>query len=125
MDREQEAGVESRVSSGRDRLGREKSERLRGENVCRIRENTQRVRGVRGEEKSFWGVSDEKGLGEGLGTFSPLLLFHPHPPTSCVLLPLPPEPLAYSPGSGGGNRVRTGYHGNNSSGHGCVGEGWD
>jgi len=34
--------------------------------VCRIRENTQRVLGVRGEEQSLWGGLDEEGLGEKL-----------------------------------------------------------
>ena len=53
----------------------------------------QRVRGVRREEQSLWGGLDEKGLAEGLGTFSPLLPFRPNPPTSSVLLPVPLNPL--------------------------------
>jgi len=92
-----EARADSRASSGRDGLGMEESGRLRGENVRRIRENTQRVRGVRGDEQSSWGGSDERGLGEGLGTFSPLLLFHPNPPTSSVFSPHPPNPLRILP----------------------------
>ena len=62
---------------------REESERLEGQKVRQIRENTQRVQGVPGEEESLWRGSDEKGLGEGLGMFSPLLLFLP-------LVPLKP-----------------------------------
>ena len=75
--------------------------------VCRIRENTQRGRGVHGEEQSSWGGSDEKGLGEGLLTFSTLLLFRPNLSTSSVLHPAPPEPFAYSPRSGGGCPLST------------------
>jgi len=52
-----------------------------------------RVQRVQGEEQSLWGGSDEKGLEEGLGTFSPLLLCRLNPPTSSVLPPHPPNPL--------------------------------
>jgi len=47
--------VDSSASSGQDRLGREESERLKGENVRWIQENTQRVQGVQGEEQGLWG----------------------------------------------------------------------
>jgi len=62
--------------------------------------------GVQGEEHSLWGGSDQKGLGEELGMFSPLLLFRPNPPTSCVLVPTPTKPFAYPPESGGRNEGR-------------------
>jgi len=104
-----EAGVDSGASSGGDGLGWEESERFRGENVRRIGENTQRVQRVQGEEQSLWGGLDEKRLGEGLGTFSPLLLLCLNPPTSCILLPTPPEPFEYFPGSRGRNLGRMGY----------------
>ena len=99
------------------------SERWRGENIHEIRENTQRGRGLWGEEHSLWGGSDEKGLGEGLGTFSLLLLCHLNPPTCSVLHPGPPEPFAYSPGSGKQNQGRTWDPAKKSGGQGCVGEG--
>jgi len=98
---------------------------LTGENVRQIRENTHRVREVLGEAQSLWGGSDEKGLGEGLGTFSHFSLFCPNPPTSSVLLLTPPEPFAYSPGSGGQNHSKTRYHGKKGGGQGCVGESWE
>jgi len=57
--------VDSRGSSRRDGCGREESEKLRGKNVRWIRENTQRVRGVQGEEQSVWGLRMKKpGQGE-------------------------------------------------------------
>ena len=56
----------------------------------------------------------------------PLLIrFRLNPPTSSVLLPAPPEPFAYSPGSGGRNQGRTGYHGKKGGGQGCVEESWE
>jgi len=113
------------VSSRRDGLGREESERLRGENIRQIRENTQRVRGVWGKEQSLWGGSDKKGLGEELGTSSPLLLFRLNPSRRSILLPALPEPFAYSPRFGRRNQGRTGYHGKKGGGQECVGEGWE
>jgi len=71
----------------------EEGERLGGENIRRIRLKTERVRGVRGEEQSLWGGSDEKGRGEVLGTFSPLVLFRLNLPTRSVPLPAPPNLL--------------------------------
>jgi len=96
---------------------------LRGDNVHRIWENTQRVQEVWGEERSFWGGSDEKAEAWGTFTFPLLVLFCPNPPTSSVRLTQPPEPFAYSPGSGGRNQGTTGYHGEKGGGQGCVDEG--
>jgi len=105
-------------------LGREESERFRGKNVRRIREDTQRVRGVWGEEQILWRGSDEKAEAGIMFTVPLRVLFCPKPPTSSVLLPAQPEPFAYSPRSGARNQGRTGYHGKKGGGHGCVGEGW-
>jgi len=96
---------------------------LRGENVRRIWENTQGVRGVRGEEQNLWGDSDEKAEAGRTFTVPLLVLFRPNLPTSSVLLPAPPEPFAYSPASGRRNQGRTGYHGKKRGGEGCVGDG--
>jgi len=120
--------VESRAPSGPDGLGREESERFRGEKVRRIRENMQRGWAVRKEEQSLCGDWDEKELGEGRGMFSPLLLLCPNTPTSSVLqvlLPVPPKLFAYSPRSGRRNQSRMGYHGKKDGGQECVGEGWE
>jgi len=98
---------------------------LRGENVRRIRENMERVRGVLGEEQNLWGGSDEKGeVGRTL-TVPLLVLFRPNPSTSSVLLPAPPELFAYFPGSGRRNQGKTGYNGKKGGGQVCVGEGWE
>jgi len=78
---------------------------------------------VQGEEQSLWGGWDGKGLGEGLGAFSPYLLFPLNLPTSLVLLPAISELFAYSAGSGEQNRGRTGYHEKKGGGQGSVAEG--
>jgi len=80
--------------------------------------------GDAGRRTELLGGLDEKELGEGLGTFPLLLLFHPNPPKRSILFPAPPEPFAYSPAFGGGNQGRTGYHGRKGGTQGCVGEGW-
>jgi len=67
-------------------------------------------KGLRGcaEKKrtSRWG-SDEKGVGEGLVSFSLLLLLHPNTPTRSGLLCKPTEQVAYSPASGAHSPLST------------------
>jgi len=65
--------------------------------VCRIRENMQKARGVRGEEQSMWGGSDGKAEAGRRSLIPLLVLFRQNPPTSCVLLPTTLDPFAYSP----------------------------
>ena len=66
---------------------------------------------MRGEDQSLDGGSDENAEAERTFTVPLLGLFVPNPPTRSGLLPAPPEPFAYSPGSGGQNQGRTRYHG--------------
>ena len=47
------------------------------------------------------------------------------PPNKFSFSPCTPEPFAYSPGSGGRNQGRTGYHGKKGGGQGCLVEGWE
>ena len=79
--------------------------------VRRIRENTQRVREVRGEQQTLWGgFRRKRRSGENVPSPSPSP-FSSKPIPSSLLLPAPPEPFAYSPRSGRPNQGRTGYHG--------------
>jgi len=75
--------------------------------VRRFQENTQSVRGVRVEEQNLWGGSNKKAKAGRTFPVPLLILFRLNPSTRSVRLPAPPEPFAYSPGSGGHSPLST------------------